>query len=137
MARLNKVFVGFSTVGKRIPNTRMYDIELIKQDLRNHFMTRKGERVMNPNYGSIIWFLLFEPFTESIKQQVLSDVERIIRSEPRVEIVNIDLSSTDYGLTLNVLLNYKPFNITDDLYIEYVRNNFSTGITQFSEDLGN
>jgi phage baseplate assembly protein W len=137
MARLEKVFVGFSTVDRRVANTRMYDIELIKQDLRNHFMTRKGERVMNPNYGSIIWFLLFEPFTESIKQQVLGDVERIIRSEPRVEIVNIDLLSTDYGLTLNVLLNYKPFNLTDTLYVEYVRTNFNTGITQFSEDLGN
>ena len=30
------------------------DIELIKQDLFNHFYTRQGERLMNPTYGTII-----------------------------------------------------------------------------------
>ena len=50
-------YKGFSTVAG-VKSNQLYDLDIIKQDLINHFYTRKGERVMNPDFGSIIWDLL-------------------------------------------------------------------------------
>ena len=57
------LFKGFSTV--QGPKTRkLHDIELAKQDLKNHFHTKRGERVMKPSFGSMIWQLMFEPWND-------------------------------------------------------------------------
>jgi len=51
------IFKGFSTVNKVKAPYTLTDMALVKQDLLNEFNTRKGERVMRPNFGSIIWDL--------------------------------------------------------------------------------
>jgi len=48
-------------------NYKLYDIDLVKQDIINHFHIRKGEKLENPDFGTIIWDLLFEPFTQEVK----------------------------------------------------------------------
>ena len=47
-------YKGFST-NNRSKKFRVTDFELVKQDLINHFNIRKGEKLMNPNFGTIIW----------------------------------------------------------------------------------
>ena len=47
-------FIGFSTDGKTKPPFSLVDLDLVKQDILNQLKTSKGERVMRPNYGSII-----------------------------------------------------------------------------------
>lgn len=120
-----KIFIGYSTVNRRVSETRVYDIELIKRDLLNNFMTRKGEKVMDPEYGTIIWDLLFEPYTEIVKNQIINDVQRIINFEPRVELINVNVIEEEYGLIIVCNLLYKPFNIADDLYVQFSRRNFN------------
>ena len=65
---------GLSTVNRQSRTFQLYDIELIKQDLVNHFNIRKGEKLYQPEYGTIIWDAIFEPFTDTLKQRVLDDV---------------------------------------------------------------
>ena len=55
------IFKGFSTVDKIRAPYSLFDQELIKRDLLNEFQTRRGERLMKPNFGSIIHDLLMEP----------------------------------------------------------------------------
>ena len=55
-----KMYKGFSTINTSTENFGLYDIELIKQDLINHFNTKKGERLMNPEFGCDVWLVLFE-----------------------------------------------------------------------------
>ena len=56
-------FIGFSTKNKSAINHTLTGRELVVEDLMNHIMTRKGERVMMPTYGSIIHDMIFEPLT--------------------------------------------------------------------------
>ena len=97
---------GFSTVGSR-SNVQLYDFDLITQDIINHFKTRKGERVMNPNFGSIIWDLLMEPLTDQTRELLKDDIQTICTSDPRVTPTQIDLTEYDNGylLELTLLLN--------------------------------
>ena len=41
--RNTRIFRGHSTVGRTFADSKVYDIELVKQDLLNHFNILKGE----------------------------------------------------------------------------------------------
>jgi phage baseplate assembly protein W len=119
------LFTGFSTqkVAPGSSKTTVYDIELIKIDLLNQFMTKKGERLMLPNYGTIIWDQLFEPFTETVQSLILEDVLHIVNSEPRVTVNTVTSTQTDYGISVAVSLYYIPFNAVDSLALTFDREN--------------
>lgn len=112
-----QVFSGFSSedYNKEV----LYDVELITRDLKNHFYTRRGERVMNPEFGTIIWDMLFEPFTENVRNLVREDVIRVIESEPRVELQNVEVATTSRSITVRMEIRYLPFNSIGTLDLEF------------------
>jgi len=131
-----RLFKGFSSIGKSRPNTEIIDIELVKQDLLNHFNTTKGERVMRPNFGSIIWDLLFDPFDSPTREAVIADVESIISFDPRVELLNIEVVEFEHGLRVSAELLYVPFNAVETFDVEFDRrNNIQNSATTSTEEL--
>jgi phage baseplate assembly protein W len=102
---------------------KIYDIDLVKQDLLNHFYIRKGEKLENPNFGTVIWDILFEPFTEEVKTIVSKDVEAIINYDPRISVNSVTVDSTEQGLRIEAEITYLPFNITEKMKFEFDRNN--------------
>ena len=48
------LYRGYNTVDNQTTKTRLEDEELIKRDLINHFNIRKGEKLMRPDFGTII-----------------------------------------------------------------------------------
>lgn len=121
--RREQLFRGYSSIGKTNPYTEITDIELIKRDLLNHFHTSKGERVMRPEFGSIIWNLLFEPFDATIREAVISDVENIIAQDPRVELQSLDVLEYDHGLRVDISVLYVPLNAYGQFEVEFDRRN--------------
>jgi phage baseplate assembly protein W len=97
--------------------------ELAKQDLYNTFMTKRGERVMRPGYGTVIFDLLFDPFDEDLKDAVVEDATRIISEDPRVELVSLLVNELEHTLRLDIQLLYVPLDVIDTLFIEYDRQN--------------
>jgi len=115
-------FKGFSTVDRvRAPFT-LTDAELIKRDLLNELFTRKGERVMRPNFGSIVWDLLMDPSTNDLDRKIKQDIERIIGKDPRVELIKTQVAVLDHTILAEVDIRFLPFNDVDKLYLEYVRD---------------
>ena len=54
-------------------------------------MTRRGERVMRPTFGSSIHQLLFSPADTELTTQIKDEVRlSISNSEPRVDVQNVD-----------------------------------------------
>ena len=82
-SNLGKVtFKGFSSKAKN-QNFKIYDFECAKQDLMNRLSVRKGERVENPEFGTIIYDVLFEPFTEVLKETILEDITANLNADPQ------------------------------------------------------
>lgn len=100
------VYKGFSS-NKASQNFKIYDFECVRQDLLNQFNTRKGERVMDPEFGTIIWDAIFEPLTEAIKNAVVEDIRNIINKEPRIEAENVTVDEYSSGILLELTLKYK------------------------------
>lgn len=117
------MFKGFSTYGRTRPPFTLTDIELIKQDLLNQFMTVRGSRVMRPEYGSIIHELVYEPLDEVTIEDIRDDVVRIVRSDPRVSLTDINVTESDMGVSVIVDLLFMPGSVPDQLIATYQRNN--------------
>ena len=115
----SQFYKGFSTVDESAADSRLYDYDLIKQDILNQFNVRKNERVMNPNFGTVVWDLLFEPFTETVKQQIAEDVTRIVTSDPRALALNVNVIEQEYGMLLEITLLYTGTDQTEQLKIEF------------------
>ena len=114
---------GFSTVNTTSENFVLYDFELIKQDLLNHFHIRQGERLMQPRFGTIIWYLLFEPLTEQLKNLIVQNVNEILNHDPRVQAGNVLVTPYDTGLEIQCTLKYVPYNIQQSLQLKFDQAN--------------
>ena len=119
----SKKYRGFSTVNTTTENYNLYDFELIKQDLFNHFYTRQGERLMNPTFGTIIWDLLFEPLTPQIKDLITQNVNTIINYDPRLQAENVVVTSYEQGIQIECTLKYLPYNIQQSLQLRFDQAN--------------
>ena len=104
-------------------NFKLYDIELVKRDLMNHFYIRKGEKLENPNFGTIIWDMLFENFTSEVRRLITEDVEQIINYDPRVRVNALTIDSTDQGIRIQADVVYLPFNVNERMTFDFDKTN--------------
>jgi phage baseplate assembly protein W len=112
------LYNGFSTLesNKRF---RLTDFELVKRDLQNHFNIRKGEKLMNPEFGTIIWDMLFEPLNEESKTTIIQDIKRIVANDPRIAAQNVIVTQYDRGLQIELDLIYIQTNQTAKLAVQF------------------
>ena len=115
-------YIGFSS-NRQEKNSKLYDIDLVKQDLINHFYIRKGEKLENPEFGTVIWDMLFEQFTESAKEIIAKDVEDIVNYDPRIAVERITVESTDIGIRIEAALRYLPFNVVEQMALTFDKEN--------------
>jgi phage baseplate assembly protein W len=115
-------YKGFSSKATN-KNFKLYDIDLVKQDLINHFYIRKGEKLENPDFGTVIWDMLFEQFTPDVKEIIAKDVETIINYDPRLVVNEIQIDSTDQGMRIQADITYVPFNINEKMTLNFDRQN--------------
>jgi phage baseplate assembly protein W len=113
---------GFSSSAAK-DNFKLYDIDLVKQDIINHFYIRRGEKLQNPEFGTVIWELLFEQFTPEVKALIIKDVERIINFDPRIQVNLITVDATDQGIRIQADITYIPFNISERMGFEFDKRN--------------
>ncbi len=109
---------GFSTIDQ-FKKFRLTDLELIKRDLLNHFAIRKGEKLMNPEFGSIIWNILFEPLTADVKALVVEDIQRVVNYDPRVRVDDVLIDQFEYGLQVQVEMTFLPDDLSDVLILQF------------------
>ena len=119
-----RTFKGFSTVDKEHGPFKIYDMDLAKRDLLNEIYTRKGERLMSPEFGYIVWDVLFDPMTEQLVEAVKVDTLRIISRDPRLELRQLDVTENydQQSITVAMVLNYVPTATLTDLVAVFYRD---------------
>ena len=117
-------FKGFSSRAEQ-KNFKLYDFEVAKQDLINRLSIRKGERVENPEFGTIIYDALFEPFTDALKDDILEDITANLNADPRISTEEILVTEADKGIAIQATITYVPLNITEKLRFNFDENSLS------------
>jgi phage baseplate assembly protein W len=115
------IYRGFSTK----LNAKKYsvtDFLLAKQDLINYFNIRKGEKLMNPTFGTVIWDMLFEPLTEDTQQIITNDITRIVGYDPRLRAEQVFVTQQDTGFLIEITLTYIHTNQAETLRLNFDRS---------------
>jgi phage baseplate assembly protein W len=97
------------------------DFTLAKQDLLNYFEIRKGEKLMQPTFGTIIWDMLFEPLTEDTQQIITNDITRIVGYDPRLAVGQVAVTQQDNGFLIQITLTYISTDQTDTIALNFDR----------------
>ncbi len=118
-----RTYRGFSTTSNNPKNFGLYDYDLVKQDLINHFHIRQTEKLSDPTFGTIIWDILFEPFTREVQEAVVEDVTRIVNYDPRTRIDKILVDTFDQGIQVDITLTFLPYKIQDQLRFKFDKEN--------------
>ena len=90
------------------------DASAIKQAIVNVLLTNRGERLMNPRYGSDIRRFLFEPLDYGTGFQIKSNIrDTLERFEPRISVIDIKCTPNFDDNGFDVVLQYNVRG-TDD-----------------------
>ena len=116
----SKTYRGVSTIDSAT-NSQLYDLALIKQDIINHFHIKQGEKLSDPTFGTILWDILFEPLTPQLRNLIIDNVNRIIRSDPRVKMASVIVDEYESGIQVECDLIYLPYNIQDKIRLAFDR----------------
>lgn len=80
----------------------------IKQSIKNLVLTNPGEKHFQPNVGSRVFNLLFEPldaFTaDAVKDEVINTINQY---EPRVELTDVAVVPIEEGNKLSITIEYR------------------------------
>ena len=114
------MYRGFSTVG-RYRKFRLSDFDVAKQDLLNHFSIRRGEKLMHPTFGTIIWNVLFEPLTGEIRQAIIDDVRKIVSYDPRLKVTSVGIDDFQQGIQIAIDLIFVTTNESNTMKIMFDR----------------
>jgi phage baseplate assembly protein W len=112
------IYRGFST----LVNKKKYsltDYALAKQDLMNYFQIRKGSKLMQPSFGTIIWEQLFEPLNETTRDLITSDIKKIVAYDPRLRVNQVNVNEQTNGIQIQLSLTYIPSNQTDTILLNF------------------
>lgn len=97
-------------IGKRV------DVNAIKQSVRNLLLTKYFERPFQPQLGSPIYQLLFEPLDPITAASMKQAIERVLQNyEPRIIIRQIDVTTEEDLNSYVVNLYFNVIGLRDPI----------------------
>lgn len=96
-----------------------YDVNAIKQSVKNLILTKNFERPFHPEIGSQVNNLLFEPYsplTKAMLEQAIKNT--ILNFEPRVELQDVRVSLSNDDQTAYIAIVFTIINTTQPVNLE-------------------
>lgn len=106
---------------------RLTDEQLVLRDFLNSFNIKQGDKVGQPNYGTVIWDYVFDPNVGETVAAIENEVRRLAALDSRVILNTVTAYSFDNGVLVELQIAFQPFNnaISFGMYL-----NRSTGMAE-------
>jgi|LauGreSBDMM110SN_4_FD.fasta_scaffold243233_1 phage baseplate assembly protein W len=102
---------------------RVMNENATKRSIINLLLTDYDERLYQPNLGANLKYLLFEPASEETLGLMQSQIEKCLsKFEPRINILNLRLSTSFDEQQINVTLVFSMINIPKPITINLILN---------------
>jgi phage baseplate assembly protein W len=126
---INDYAIGLTLPLQMSTNTfnQSYDnLVQLKSNVKNLLLTQKGERIAQPNFGTNLHKLLFEPNDGTLEDKIYQAVDSAIRYWlPQLSIADINIEATDemkdlneVGVSITFTANYNKQDFTVDFNIK-------------------
>lgn len=72
-----------------------FDISAIRQSIQNIFSWKKGQRILNPEFGNDLQSFVYEKINNMTVENIKLTINRMLKYEPRIIVTSIDVNSTE------------------------------------------
>lgn len=118
LSRFNKEVIGsddklydyLSKITSKGDFKRVKDIDVIITSWNNILMTPRRTYIFDPEYGSDLHEIIFEPVDDSTVERIKTEVETRIRTyddRATIEEIEVLLNANGKGFTVNVFIEYE------------------------------
>ena len=115
------IYKGFSTYN-RSKRFTVTDFDLVKQDIFNHFNIKKGEKLMQPGFGTTLWDSLFDPLDHTLEDTIKTEVKTVCAADPRVTLQGVKVTVYDHGIEIVITLQENATNVIDSMLLFFDQN---------------
>lgn len=125
-----------STSGNSVFGSTYTTQEQVVSNFKNLLLTRKGERIMQPNFGTNIYDLLFENNTENIrsviKKTLIKDVNFWL---PYISINDVKTITSADMHQLTIAIHFQVTNVGSNLVINVIASENSLQVSDATADV--
>ena len=106
-------------------------LEQAGSNIKNLLLTAKGEREMQPDFGSRLRDLLFEQYTEDLEERVREEIQQAMSTWlpyiviSQVDVIQDETNPNQTKVDLDFSLNYEP-NRFDSITLNFDATSEST-----------
>lgn len=100
--------------------TPYYDLDAIKQSVKNIVLTNKGEKLFKPEVGGNITSYLFENVDVFTAVSIRTDIERALSlHEPRISDITVQVTDNMDKNEYYITIGFKIINNPQPLQVEF------------------
>lgn len=121
---LNPSTVNKTPISEGSNTLALTDVALVERNILNHLFTAKGSRLMMPNFGTNLDKMIFEPLDPILLADLYSEIETVIKFDPRVKLISLILTP-DYDVNIvsvSITLQYLELQVTKSLNLNITFN---------------
>lgn len=91
----------------------LYDRAAVRSSLNNILTWKPYERILNPSFGNSLWSNLFDNIGQTSKNDIMNAVKKMLSSEPRIKVGNINVSANASANEIFVSFSYTIPDLDD------------------------
>ena len=96
----------------------------VKSNIKNLILTKKGERLMQPDFGTNLYEVLFNPNTDELEQRIQNSIEDAIAFwMPYINVVEIFVDQKNTDIDSNIFAVSLKYQIAGQQTLETVTFN--------------
>lgn len=99
---------------------RLTNEDSIKNSIKNIILTRRGEKLFNPEYGSEVYSVLFENFSPQTEDELKGLIKTAIKNnEPRASVVDVIVTPilTETESAYSIAVYFTTINTLDETLV--------------------
>jgi hypothetical protein len=123
---MNKVLELWSDVDNKLAIDTTGDVkkdvnlDALKCAIENILLTRKGERVMRPDFGSALEYFLYEPVSEATAHKIGLEVLSALKQEKRIQVSNVEIAVNEAISAYEIRIEAQVVGLNTTLVYEKV-----------------
>lgn len=105
--------------GNAVFNSTYDSRDTIKANLANLFFTGRGERFLNPGFGTVLRNLLFEQINDEDQSAIRNEISTIIAAYfPQIRVDDLIFEKVDHIVNFRLVYSLPQYGINDNLDLE-------------------
>jgi phage baseplate assembly protein W len=105
----------------------LQDKDILKHDILLELHTNKGECDWDPTFGTTIIDKIFQPKTDSIRSEIIAEIDSVINNCPHATLINLTTEELEDGWIFNLNISFFnnlpegwSFSITEESVKEFI-----------------